>query len=148
MLKDPNNSITGNRSKYIIEEYRLDPRHFGLNSFGKYQLKENQQINFGLHVSRYMSKNYRLMNDLLGGDYWVDIDQFAEQDFEDPNLAQNDLQEINRVVYNGDIFGYNYNIHFVASKNEAFGEYNLNTSKIESYAGLTLSNSSFWKMES
>ena len=83
------------------------------------------------------------MNDLLGGDYWVDIDQFAEQDFEDPNLAQNDLQEINRVVYNGDIFGYNYNIH--VNKNEAFGEYNLNTSKIESYVGLTLSNSSFWR---
>ena len=140
---DPNNSITGNRSKYIIEEYRLDPKHFGLNSFGKYQLKENQQINFGLHISRYMSKNYRLMNDLLGGDYWVDIDQFAEQDFEDPNLAQNDLQEINRVVYNGDIFGYNYNIH--VNKNEAFGEYNFSTSKIESFLGLTLSNSSFWR---
>ena len=86
------------------------------------------------------------MNDLLGGDYWVDIDQFAEQDFEDPNLAQNDLQEINRVVYNGDIFGYNYNIH--VNKNEAFGEYNFNTSKIESFVGLTLSNSSFGEMES
>ena len=24
---DPNNSAAGNRSKYIIEEYRLDPRH-------------------------------------------------------------------------------------------------------------------------
>ena len=64
---DPNNSITGNRSKYIIEEYRLDPRHLGLNTFGKYQIKENQQINFGLHISQYMSKNYRMINDLLGG---------------------------------------------------------------------------------
>ena len=57
-----------------------------------------------------MSKNYRMINDLLGGDFWVDVDQFAERDFEDPNLAQNDLQEINRVARNGDVFGYNYNI--------------------------------------
>ena len=49
-----------------------------------------------------------------------DVDQFAERDFEDPNLAQNDLQEINRVARNGDIFGYNYNIH--VNKNEAFVE--------------------------
>ena len=33
-----------------------------------------------------------MINDLLGG-FLVDIDQFAEQDFEDPNLAQNDLQK-------------------------------------------------------
>ncbi|MEC8004281.1 MAG: Plug domain-containing protein, partial [Bacteroidota bacterium] len=117
---NPDSSVTGNRSKYIVEEYRLDPRHFGLNSFGKYQIKDNQQINFGIHISRYMSKNYRMINDLLGGDFWVDVDQFAERDFEDPNLAQNDLQEINRVARNGDIFGYNYNIH--VNKNEAFIE--------------------------
>ena len=38
------------------------------------------------------------MNDLLGGDYWVDIDQFALRDFDDPNLAQNDLQNINNII--------------------------------------------------
>ena len=35
------------------------------------------------------------------------------------------------------------NIH--VNKNEALGEYNFNTSKIESFLGLTLSNSSFWR---
>jgi len=140
---DPTKSRTDYRSKYIIEEYRLDPRHYGLNTFGKYIIDDANLINFGLSVSKYKSKNFKIMNDLLGGDFWVDIDQFAEQDFEDPNLAQNDLQNINNVIEKGDVFGYNYDIHI--NKNEVFGEYNYNKNKIEAFTGLTLSNSSFWR---
>ena len=83
------------------------------------------------------------MHDLLGGDFWVDIDQFAERDFTDPNLSQNDLQNINNVIKTGDVFGYNYDIHI--NKNEVFGELNFNKKHIESFAGLTLSNTSFWR---
>ena len=136
-------SLTMKRSKYIVEEYRLDPRHFGLNSFGKYIINDANQINFGLSVSKYKSKNFKIMNDLLGGDFWVDIDQFAQRDFADPNLAQNDLQSINKIIKEGDVFGYNYDIHI--NKNEIFGEYNYNKNKIESFVGLTLSNTAFWR---
>jgi hypothetical protein len=136
-------SITGNRSRYIVEEYRLDPRHIGLNSFGKLIINENQQINFGLSLSRYKSKNFKLMNDLLGGDFWMDIDQFAQRDFDDPSLAENDLQNINNVINQGDVFGYNYDIHL--NNNEIFGEYNLNKRKFESFLGITLSNTTFWR---
>jgi hypothetical protein len=136
-------SITGNRSRYIVEEYRLDPRHIGLNSFGKLIINENQQINFGLSLSRYKSKNFKLMNDLIGGDFWMDIDQFAQRDFDDPSLAENDLQNINNVINQGDVFGYNYDIHL--NNNEIFGEYNLNKRKFESFLGITLSNTTFWR---
>ena len=67
------------------------------------------------------------MNDLLGGDYWVDIDQFAPRDFDDPNFAQNDLQNINNIIKVGDIFGYNYDIH--VNKNELFSTYSYNKKK-------------------
>ncbi len=136
-------SYTADRSKYIMEEYRLDPRHYGLNSFGKYIINEFSTLNFGLNISKYKSKNFKVMHDLLGGDFWVDIDQFAERDFTDPNLSQNDLQNINNVIKTGDVFGYNYDIHI--NKNEVFGELNFNKKHIESFAGLTLSNTSFWR---
>ena len=136
-------SYIGDRSKYILEEYRLDPRHFGLNSFGKYIVNEFSTINFGLNISKYKSKNFKVMHDLLGGDFWVDIDQFAERDFTDPNLSQNDLQNINNVITAGDVFGYNYDIHI--NKNEVFGEISFNKKHIESFAGLTVSNTSFWR---
>ena len=137
------NSLTARRSKYVVEEYRLDPRHFGFNSFGKFTINENSGLNFGLSISNYKSKNFRLMNDLLGGDYWVDIDQFALRDFDDPNLAQNDLQNINNIIKVGDIFGYNYDIH--VNKNELFSTYSYNKKRIESFIGLNLSNTTFWR---
>ena len=85
------------------------------------------------------------MNDLLGGDYWVDIDQFALRDFDDPNLAQNDLQNPNNIIKAGDIFGYNYDIH--VNKNELFSTYSHNKKRIESFIGLNLSNTTFGEME-
>ena len=136
-------SYTADRSKYILEEYRLDPRHYGINSFGKYLLNEYSTINFGLNISQYKSKNFKVMHDLLGGDFWVDIDQFAERDFTDPNLSQNDLQNINNIIKVGDVFGYNYDIHI--NKNEAFGEITFDKKHIESFIGLTFSNTSFWR---
>ena len=137
------NSLTGRRSKYIVEEYRLDPRHFGFNSFGKLNIDENSDLNFGVSISKYKSKNFRMMNDLLGGDYWVDIDQFALRDFDDPNQAQNDLQNINNIIKVGDVFGYNYDIH--VNKNEAYSTYSYNKKRIESFIGLNLSNTTFWR---
>ena len=136
-------SLTARRSKYVLEEYRLDPRHYGLNSFGSWSINENSNLNFGLSTSIYKSKNFRLMNDLLGGDYWVDIDQFALRDFNDPNLAQNDLQNPNKTIEAGDIFGYNYDIHL--NKNEIFSTYSYNKNKIESFFGINLSGTSFWR---
>lgn len=137
------NSLTARRSKYVLEEYRLDPRHYGLNSFGSWSVNENSNLNFGLSISKYKSKNFRLMNDLLGGDYWVDIDQFALRDFNDPSLAQNDLQNPNKTIEAGDIFGYNYDIHL--NKNEIFSTYSYNKNRIESFFGINLSGTSFWR---
>ena len=136
-------SFTGRRSKYIVEEYRLDPRHYGFNTFGKYDFNENSSLNFGLNISNYTSRNYRKINDLLGGDFWVDIDQFALRDFNDLALAQNDLQNINNIVGNGDVFGYNYDIH--VNKNELFGTYSYNKKRIESFIGINASTTTFWR---
>ena len=83
------------------------------------------------------------MNDLLGGDYWVDIDQFALRDFDDPNQAQNDLQNPNKIIKVGDIFGYNYDIH--VNKNELFGTYSYNKNRIESFFGINTSTTTFWR---
>jgi hypothetical protein len=83
------------------------------------------------------------MNDLLGGDYWLDIDQFALRDFNDLNLAQNDIQNINNIIKVGDIFSYNYEIHI--NKSEIFSTYSFNKNKLECFFGLNLSNSTFWR---
>lgn len=58
--------------------------------------------------------HYKTVDDLLGANQWIDIDQFAERDFTDnQDIIQNDLDDPNRAVYKGDKFGYNYNMHVI-----------------------------------
>ena len=55
---------------------------------------------------------YKTVRDLLGGEFWRDVDNFSERDFAgDVNIMQNDMRNPNRKVGKGDVFGYDYNIH-------------------------------------
>ena len=52
------------------------------------------------------------MSDLLGANQWIDIDQFSERDFpNNTDIIQNDMNNPNRVIYEGDKFGYNFNVY-------------------------------------
>jgi len=52
------------------------------------------------------------VDDLLGGEFYVDVNQFAERDFPtNPLAGQNDVNRPNRILHEGDKFGYNYDIN-------------------------------------
>src|SRR5690606_34268562 len=71
------NSFTGARSKYIVEEVRNDHVQYGFNAFFTKYFSPKTILSGGLNANIYRSHNYRQVNDLLGGEYWIDIDQFA-----------------------------------------------------------------------
>jgi hypothetical protein len=105
----PGNDVTGNRSKYIVEDRRNDLSQFQLNTRASWEISDRINITGGMLIDIYRGHNFNVIQDLLGGDYWVDIDQFAERDFpDDPDALQNDLGNPNRIVKEGDIFGNNY----------------------------------------
>ena len=63
----------------------------------------------GASYNRQLTEYYKQVNDLLGGDFYVDLNQFAEEDFKyDVDQRQNDINNPNRVVKVGDKFGYDY----------------------------------------
>lgn len=136
-------SVTGNRSKYIVEDARVDPRQYGIDL--NYQNKINDKLFLvaGVKGESYTSRNYKKVKDLLGGEYWVDVDQFAERDFADPAIAQNDISTPNKIVRVGDVFGYDYKIHVNTAN--AFGQVDYKTKKVDSYIGLQGSQSTFWR---
>jgi hypothetical protein len=105
------NTLIGNRSKYIVEEHRTDPTRIGINSVYEKALDERTHLTVGGSYNKQVSHNFKVMEDLLGGDFWVDIDQFADRDFNNDTISQNDLSNPNNAVYAGDTFGYNYNMH-------------------------------------
>lgn len=137
------NSITGNFSKYVVEDRRNDHNQFQINSNLWKELNPNITINSGVNLSWYKGRTYKVLDDLLGGDFYVDLDKFAEQDYFDPNLSQNDLRTPNRPVYKGDVFGYDYDANI--NNFEAFAQANFTYSKMDYYLAATLSYTEFWR---
>jgi hypothetical protein len=104
------NTVTGARAQYIIEDQRADSKELGFNAVLNQQLNVRSKIQAGAHYRWYEGQNFKVVEDLLGGDYWLDINRFASQDFPgQSDKEQNDLQNPNNVVREGDVFGYNYN---------------------------------------
>ena len=107
-----NNSEENTGSTYILENRHSNQFNVILNSTLNHRINSSMSLQGGVSFNYTRANYFKTMRDLLGGDYWVDIDQFSERDYPDnPELAQNDLRNPNRKIYNGDRFGYDYNIY-------------------------------------
>ena len=116
------NTISGNRSYYIQGERVQKINRITLNSVINTRI--NQHANFMAGESfQYANNNYfQRIKDLLGGMFWVDVNQFALRDFPNDNSAyQNDLNHPNRIVKTGDKYGYNYDLNI--TKAEAWSQF-------------------------
>lgn len=143
-LKDDQGNILreGLRAKYIVENWWNNQVAGGLSSvYNKYL--DNMTITGGLYVQVQRNHYFKTIEDMLGAEFWVDVDQFAEQDFLDPNASQNDLQNPYRVVEKGDVFGYNYYIWNM--RNALFGQMEYRTNKVDFYAAVELAQKSFYR---
>ena len=136
------NNLEALRAKYIVESRWNNQVSGGLSSV---LTKKWEKLTFAAGVFVQMQRNhsFKTINDLLGADYWLDIDQFAEQDFLDPNVSQIDLNNPNRLVETDDIFGYNYYIYNL--RNALFSQVEYKTKKFDFYAAVELSDRLFWR---
>ena len=107
------NTITGNWSRVILEEQRFDSDEFNFSTNYRAALTDRWTLHLGLRYQSYVGHTYRLVNDLLGGEFTVDIDRFAERESGvDLNVfQQNNLDTPNRIVREGDVFGWNYDLN-------------------------------------
>lgn len=70
----------GHRSINMIEERHTDQLDWNFYTQFSHLFKDNSKLNGGINVRRNRTEYYSEVKDLLGGDYWVDIDKFAERD--------------------------------------------------------------------
>ncbi|MFW5707997.1 MAG: TonB-dependent receptor plug domain-containing protein, partial [Bacteroidota bacterium] len=137
------NSVTGNRSIYMVESRRNDRSQFVFNSFAKANLNPTTTLSGGINVSLAKTRQYKLVDDLLGGDWWLDIDQFALRDADDPDFAQNDLDNPNRLVTEGDTFGYDYTGNI--NEYNLFAQSNWILPRWDFYLAANVSQTTFWR---
>lgn len=145
------NNITkdGRRSKYIVEERRIDQRDLNFAANMKWRPKDFLTITGGLNAKINRTEQYKIVDDLLGGDYYLNINQFAEREYaSDEKKYQNDLDYFEahgkpQQLKAGDKFGYDFYSHiynFGGWANASFSYGNLSVS-----AGGKAGRSGFWK---
>lgn len=105
------NTVTGNRSYYIQGERVTNSKRFIFNTVLNSSLSNHIDFTAGENYQSTNNNYFQRIKDLLGGSFWVNINQFAQREFPtDNNAYQNDLDHPNRIVKTGDKYGYNYNI--------------------------------------
>ena len=137
------------RSKYAVEERRVDQNDINLNASVKWSASRVFTLTGGLNYKWNRTEYYKKMDDLLGGDYYLNIDQFAERDFaSSPTMVQNDLDYYIRngeaqVLKQGDKYGYDYYAHVRKANAWANGSFNLGGFKAD--LALEAGYETFWR---
>ena len=106
------------RSNYMIEERHTDQLDYNLAVNVQHNMRNNMRIVGGANLRVNRTNYYSEVKDLLGGDYWYDIDKFADRDMASVEAAQNDLDYYwatghARIARRGDKYGYYYRAHLL-----------------------------------
>lgn len=98
------------QAHYIVESRVRDYREFMLHSVAEWAPDARTSLRGGLELLAAENLNYKRLDDLLGGGYWLDVDTFVENPEDERNNTQSDMRHPNREVREGESFGYKYSM--------------------------------------
>ena len=120
------NKTHDGHSAYILYEDRTDDKVWTANSILNSQLSDRIILNAGVTYKSLKSHNFANLLDLLGGQYYNDIDNFQAG-----SEQQSDLNNPNRRIVVGEAFSYNYNL--IANTLDAFAQFKFSLKKVDFY---------------
>ena len=138
---DPNSAI------YMIEGRRTDMLEHNFNATMNLNWANNQSLTLGVQGGVSNVHLFKDVVDLLGSQYVIDTDKYAERDADgmdataDHNMMQNNLRNPNRKAYKGDTFGYDYNLNINSGQIWLQNEYK--TRDIDAYYGVKTTFTNF-----
>ena len=105
------------QSSYILKNEHQNQAVWMLNSYLNHRISDILTLQGGINLNYTRAHYYQTVKDLLGGEFWRDVDNFSERDFAgDPDKLQNDMRNPNRLVHEGDIYSYDYNVRSYRAK--------------------------------
>ncbi|MEZ4786361.1 carboxypeptidase-like regulatory domain-containing protein [Flavobacterium haoranii] len=125
------------RSVYVLYEDRTDDKLWNANTILNSVLSDNIVLNAAVNYKNLRSHNFQYMLDLLGGDYFLDVDNFGTN----ADQQQSNLNNPNRQVREGDKYGYNYKLN--ANVIDAFTQFKFKYKKIDFYLAQQFSRSEY-----
>ena len=127
------NASTNSENAYVLYEDRNDDKQFTVNTILNSEINNAISLNGKLTYKRLHSHNFAEVVDLLGGNGYLDINNFADTEAK----MQNDLLNPDRIVGKGAQFKYNFNLN--ATVISAFAQAQFKYNKIDFYIATNLS---------
>ena len=138
-------SISGKMARYLVENRRTDLRRCNLASSYHGRWGNAIMFDMGVHTSFQDQHYYKTVNDLLGADFFVNWNQFAENESpNNPNAVQFDLKVPNRILQPGDSYGYDYSI--LHTQTEAWLSTVFSLKRLRFSLAGKIGNSRFWRL--
>ena len=139
----------GHRAAAMIEERHTDQLDYNFAAQLNHVFRGGSKLTAGLRARVNRTEYYTLVKDLLGGDYWLDVDKFAERDFGGNELAyQNNMAYYRehgqaQAVKEGEKYNYDYYAH--VRQAQVWAQYEIKAGGFTADLGAELGASSMWR---
>lgn len=135
----------GKRAQYMLENRVYDHFLIGGVTNAIYTINEHIKFVYGVELRGIKQRNYKTIADLLGGSYWLDVDKYSEGDFpDDANVQYNDLDNKDKQLHEGDVFGYDYDYHIMIEK--AWAQFLFSYNKVDFNVGAYLGGKEYCRV--
>ena len=137
------------RSKYVVQERRTDQRDLNFATNFKWRPSRIFTLTGGFDAKINRTEYFQKLDDLLGGDYFLNVDSFAERDYAAfPYMTQNDLAYYlangkAQKIRVGDKYGYDYYANVRKWNGWLSGK--LNIGSFEMALGGKVGQTAFWR---
>ena len=131
-----NYNTSDKRSVYALYEDRTEDNLFSANTIFATDIADNVTFNSVINYKKLSSYNFQKLTNLLGGEYFLDIDPFYSG-----NTGQANLNTPNRQITARDTYGYKYKLY--ANVFDAFTQFVMHFKKVDVYLAQQFSRSEY-----
>ena len=123
-------AATGADALYYVQAKHNDNLTFNIASTLTTKPTKNSTLNYGVFYGNNKGHHYQTMDDLLGGNSFHNINSYAlgtyaaDNDYVQYDLNTMGLNRAGKLIYEGDIFGYDYDIK--VQKGQMWSSYAIN----------------------
>ncbi|MBR5771279.1 MAG: TonB-dependent receptor [Alistipes sp.] len=150
MMGEVNNLYgEGHRAAYMIEERHTDQIDYNFAAQLNHIFRGGSKLTAGVRARVNRTEYYSTVKDLLGGDYWLDVDKFAERDFGNNTVSyQNNMAYYRehghaQAVKEGDKYNYDYYAH--VRQGQLWAMYDIAAGGFSANIGAEVGFSSLWR---
>ncbi len=139
----------GRRAAAMVEERHTDQLDYNFVAQVNHLFRNGSELMGGVRLRINRTEYYSEVKDLLGGDYWLDVDKFAERDFGANAIAyQNNMAYYREhgqaeAVKEGGKYGYDYYAH--VRQGQLWAMYNMQFGGFSANIGGEVGFSHLWR---